>query len=237
MGGTALMIYGTPSAERLAPRPLPRTLLDRLLGRTRTTAPRVTAMGRRELTSLDATGLRPLIARYRGYLARNLPNPSEASRGVLEYLQLKNIPSLYLRGDRESGGEPEWYTQVGFSGCGGTAEVSALVAAHWAAAWVRDELPSLNREIFAPFGFTPIPDQTFGWPDRFLPVAPLGYLRYVPSDERGEDGLTLEADQAVLEEYDDADARLTEAVRRHGSLMEDGRCRCQLCAPDFIALT
>src|SRR5688572_8800515 len=103
MGGSALLIYGTLSPERLTPRPLPRTLVDRLLGRTREVAPRVTSMGRRELTELPAAELAPLIVRYREYLARTLPSPNEATRAVLDYLNLRNIPSLYLRGDRAAG--------------------------------------------------------------------------------------------------------------------------------------
>ena len=237
MGGTGLLIYGTLSSDRLAPRPLPRTLLDRMLGRTREMAPRVTPMGQRELINLDAPELVPLIARFRAYLARKLSEPTDATRQVLEYLQLDNIPSLYLRGEREVGKEPEWYTQLGFSGCAGMAEVSALVACHWAAAWVGEELQALEREIFVPFGFNPTPGQTFGWPDRFLPVAQFGYLRYVPPDERDDDGVALEADYAVMEGDEEAEAGLADAAGRHAGVLADGQCRCQLCAPAFVPLT
>jgi hypothetical protein len=236
MGGTGLLIYGTLSPERLAPRPLPRTLLDRMLGRTRETGPRVTPMWKRELIDLDAGELVPLTARFRAYLARKLPEPTDATRQVLDYLELDNIPSLYLRGKREAA-EPEWYTQLGFSGCGGMAEVSALVACHWAAAWVGEELPALEREIFAPFGFNPTAGQTFGWPDRFLPVAQFGYLRYVPRDERNDDGVALEADYAAMDGDEEAEARLADVAGRHAGVLADGRCRCQLCAPAFVPLT
>jgi hypothetical protein len=117
------------------------------------------------------------------------------------------------------------------------AEVSALVACHWAAAWIREELPALDRDMFAPFGFTPTPGQTFGWPELFVPVAPFGYLRYVPPEERDDDGLAFEVDDAVMEGDDDAGNRLAKAARRHGAALADGRCRCQLCAPEFAPLT
>lgn len=104
-------------------------------------------------------------------------------------------------------------------------------------AWARDEMPALGREIFAPFGFTPTPGQQLGWGDRFLPVAELGYLRYVPADERGGDDLAFEADHAVQEAVEHADERVAEASARHGGLMADGRCRCQLCAPELESLT
>lgn len=111
MGGTGLLIYGTLAPERLVPRPLPRTLFDRLLGQTRHVAPKVTPHGGGgERIQLDAAELVPLIPRFRDFLARKLSQPNEASRQVLEYLELKNIPSLYLRGEREPGHEPEWYT-------------------------------------------------------------------------------------------------------------------------------
>ena len=236
MGGTAVLIHGTVSAERLAPRPVPRTLLDRVLGRTRQVGPRLRPMGRRELVEVDAADLAPLIARYRDYLARKLPDPHEATRQVLECLELDRIPSLYVRGEREGGAEPSWYVQLGFSGCAGMAEVSAVVAGHWAAAWLEEEMPRVEREILVPFGFMPAETQTFDWPDRFLPVAELGYLRYVPPEEREADGVALEMDHAVVDAVEDAETRLAEISRRHAALIEAGRCHCQLCNPAYMPL-
>ena len=81
------------------------------------------------------------------------------------------------------------------------------------------------------------PGQDLGWEDRFLPVAELGYLRYLPADEREENGPVFEVDYAVVEGREDVDQRLADASARYGSLMADGRCRCQLCAPSFAPLT
>jgi hypothetical protein len=95
MGGTALLIYGDLSPDRLRPRPLPRTWLDRLLGRTRERGPRVMPYGRdRELVQVDAAELAPLVARFRAFLARAVPEPHDASKQVLEYLDIEDIPSL-----------------------------------------------------------------------------------------------------------------------------------------------
>lgn len=237
MGGTGLLIYGTVSPERLAPRPLPRTMLDRLLGRTRHAGPKVTPLGRGELTQLDATELAPLIARYRAFLARRLPEPHEATRQILDYLELDNIPSLYVRGGRDPESEIRWYVQLGFSGCAGMAEVSAAVACHWAAAWIRQEMVPVQREVLTPFGFEADPGQTIADRERFLPVARLGYLRYVLPEERAlGDGL-FEIDHAVVEAEEDAEARLAEGSSGYDRLMEDGQCRCQLCAPGFAPLS
>jgi hypothetical protein len=52
---------------------------------------------------------------------------------------MDGIPSLYCWGEREAGSDTRSYVQLGFSGCAGMAEVSATVAGHWAAAWIREE--------------------------------------------------------------------------------------------------
>ena len=237
MGGTGLLIYGTLSADRLEPQPVPRTLFDRLLGRTREAGPKVLPMSRRELVQLDVSELAPLIARYRAYLARKLPQPHDATREVLNYLEMDGIPSLYCRGEREAGNDTRWYVQLGFSGCAGMAEVSATVAGHWAAAWIREELPLVRREILEPFGFTPDDDQAFDWPDRFLPVAALGYLRYLPAEERDEEGEVFEVDYAALEHATESAVALRAAGTRYGGPMGDGSCLCQLCDPTFAPLS
>ncbi|HYC31865.1 MAG TPA: hypothetical protein VEB59_06210, partial [Gemmatimonadales bacterium] len=215
MGGTALLIYGSLSPERLRPRPLPRTWLDRLLRRTRERGPRVRPMGSREMVVVDAADLAPLAARFRAFLEREMPEPHEASKQILEYLDMDRIPNLYLRGERERGGEPDWYVQVSFSGCAGMAEVSAAVAEHWAAAWARRELPQLEREILGPFGFTPRAGQRFEAPGGFLPVEELGYLQWVPEEDREDRAEVFEADHAVHESIEDTPARLTDASRRY----------------------
>jgi hypothetical protein len=237
VGGTGLLIHGSVSSERLAPRPVPRTLLDRLLGRTRHTQPKVVGTGRNQLTQVDAAELTPLVARYRAYLARRLPEPHDGTREVLQYLEIDGIPSLYVRGAREPGSEIRWYVQLGFSGCAGMAEVSAAVACHWAAAWIREELPSVQREILAPFGFEPDPAQGFEDLNRFLPVAALGYLRYVLPAERAAGDELFEVDHAVVEGEDDAEARIAERSGSYERVMADGRCRCQLCDPGFVPLS
>lgn len=237
MGGTGLLIYGDLSPERLRPQPQPRTWLDRLLGRTREIAPRVAPFGEnRELVGVDAAELEPLLVRFRDFLGREIPTPHSASTQIFEYLGIEGIPSLYLRGEREQGAEPDWYVQVGFSGCSGMAEVSAAVAAHWAEAWVRRELPELERAILGPFGFKPRAGQRFESLDRFLPVEELGYLRWLSEEERDEDGVPFEADYAVHESVEDTPARLAAGSAQYAGLMADGRCRCQLCAPDFRPL-
>jgi hypothetical protein len=237
MGGTALLIYGTLSPDRLRARPLQRTWLDRLMGRTREKGPRVVTFGRdRELIEVEAAELAPLIARFRAFLAREIPTPHEASTQIFEYLDMDRIPSLYLRGEREQGGEPEWYVQLGFSGCSGMAEVSAAVAEHWAAAWASRELPELEREVLAPFGFSARPGQRFENPGRFLPVEELGYLGWLAEADRDEDGAAFEVDYAVEEAIEGTPARVAEAGARYAGLMGDGGCRCQLCAPDVQPL-
>ena len=94
----------------------------------------------------------------------------------------------------------------------------------------------MTREILAPYGFTPRPDQTFDDVERFLPVEELGYLRWVPDQERDEGGIVFEVDYAVEDGLEDTPARLAEASARHAALMADGRCRCQICDPGFAPL-
>ncbi len=56
-------------------------------------------------------------------------------------------------------------------------------------------------------------------------------------DRREEDGLAFEVDHAVQEAVEDVDERMAQANARHAALMTDGRCRCQLCAPELAPLT
>ncbi|HET8622574.1 MAG TPA: hypothetical protein VFM14_03350 [Gemmatimonadales bacterium] len=96
-------------------------------------------------------------------------------------------------------------------------------------------MPALERDIFRPFGFTPRSGQELGWGNTFLPVAELGYLRYLPPEEREDDGVVFEVDYAPVEGMEDADERLADASARHGSLMGDGRCRCPTVRPPTLA--
>jgi hypothetical protein len=48
--------------------------------------------------------------------------------------------------------------------------------------------------------------------------------------------VVFEVDYAVTEAIEDTPARLADASARHAGLMADGRCQCQLCAPEFRPL-
>src|SRR5688500_5439911 len=137
MAASALLIYGTASEALLQPRPAPRSLLDRLLGRTPTIAPAWFEINRdRRIIDLPCVELQALGGSFRDHVASRFHPKSKATSSVLDYLGI-GVTQVLVRGDASGSNPPEWYVQVTFSGCAGMAEVSAELAAHWAELWYR----------------------------------------------------------------------------------------------------
>jgi hypothetical protein len=148
-----------------------------------------------------------------------LSSPTEASRSVLDFLDLDQ-PTIYIRANQSPGDtEPEWYVQVSFTGAAGMTETSARVAAHGAEHWYVARSEAI-RAILAPAGFDATRGEQLDEP-RFVPGGEYGYIER----EAGE----LTADWSVLESHEDPDAVLKMLEQRYAGLLDDGRCHCEMC--------
>jgi hypothetical protein len=112
MGGSALLIYGRISEDLLQPRAVPRSIVDRVLGRSRTKAPAWSQIGRdRRLIDLPTNRLRKIVSAFRDRVATQFDPSWTSTRSVLEYLRL-DVIHVHVRGDASSDNPPDWYVQL-----------------------------------------------------------------------------------------------------------------------------
>lgn len=235
MGGSALVIHGTPSADLLTPRAAARSLADRLLGRHPVSGLRETAIGGRALLEIPSGPLRPLADDFRTYVDRAFTDPWPSTMCVRDYLAM-DVVTTYLRGERSGNEAPGWYVQLTFSACAGMADTSAEVAAHWAEIWFRRDRDALVSKHFLPFGFAPERVDTTGPAKLFVPLGRLGYALVhgeEAADSADSEGRNFELDSSVLETLSGVD--LTREWQELDQALTDvraaGVCLCQFCAP------
>jgi hypothetical protein len=236
LGGSALLIHGTPSAELLAPRAAARSLADRLRGRHPTSGPTETPIGRdRVLLEIPSDPLRPLADDLRAYVDRAFDDPWPSTICVRDYLAM-DVVTTYLRGERSGNEVPRWYIQLTFSACAGMADTSAEVAAHWAEIWYRLQRDELASKYLLPFGFTPDRVDTIGFAKLFVPLGRLGYAQFHSDEDAGPadpEDRNFELDASALESLDGVD--LTREWQELDEALSDvraaGVCLCQFCAP------
>lgn len=242
MGGTAFLIWGKPADLNLEPTPIKPTFMDRVLGRQRFHKPQVTEgpFGSKMIDA-PADRFRVLVGEFLDFLRRRISNPWASSKVVLDYFGYGTI-SVYFRGEQTPDrSDPSWYVQLSFSGCAGTAEISAELAAHWTGIWYREDRDRIVDRFLAPLGFMVDEARTDAETQSvFVPVGELGYGLYT-----GGSGLEPDPEWPGSRLFE-LDAGLTESLmkpedlsalrgldRHYGPLMTDGRCRCQLCMPEF----
>ena len=237
MGGSAFLVHGSPSAELLAARAAPRSLGDRVLGRHPVAGPTETPIGRDHvMLEMSARPLRPLADHFRAFARSAFDQPWPSTKTVLDYLAM-DVVTTYLRGDRTGAGASNWYFQLTFSACAGMADVSAEVAAHWAAIWYRRSADELASKYFLPFGFTPQSADSTGPATRFVPLGEMGYalIRDAPeaADPEANESRYFEIDYSARETFGDVD--LAREWRELDEALSDvraaGACLCQFCAP------
>jgi hypothetical protein len=243
MGGAAHLIPGQLAAH-LIPEPdallaptAPPALWRRLFGRRTGEPPErshvtISRNGDRHFEIMPGLLKRELPQDFMQWLRGILGKPSVASSIVLEYLGYGG-PTIYVRGlHRSAETTPEYWVQVSFSGCAGEAQVSANVAAHWAARWYAAKHEQIRAEYLVPFGFVPEPyDPTVNDDPLFLPAGELGYLEVTSAESRRDYGMpTFIMDHALQEAYS-ADPRVAALEEVFVPLMS-GRCRCQVCEPE-----
>jgi hypothetical protein len=242
MGGTAFLIWGEISENRLQPVPIKRSILDRILGRTRHQEPKITDFGPgAKLFDLPCGELDRLPGDFMNFLKERLPEPCEASKAFFDYAS-PAVMSVFVRGEQNrEKPQPDWYVQFMFSGCAGTAEISAELGSHWAEIWYRECRQRITQEYLDPFGFFPDDDRIDQGPPRtFLPVGRLGHGMYVGNQTSDLDpecpgSKFFEFDAYLMETFipESELGKLAELDADYASLMSDKRCRCRLCMPDF----
>lgn len=238
MGGSGFLLTGNVDPSLLQPRPAPRTLVDKLLFRTRMQAPREIASARSRAVDIPVPQLATLTGVFQDWLRPRLPASHPATKDIWSYLGI-GVSSIYLRGDASDGAPLEWYLQFSFSGCAGQAEVSAEVAVHWTHAWLDATIQDLTRTHFLPAGFTPNP-----WPQpqqekaRPFLATPFGHAALVeqptPKDQHDPSWgpRLVELDQGAMES---ASAQTLLQISRDeeewARKLAAGHCLCLLCAP------
>lgn len=202
---------------------------------------------------LAAQLVAPLLADFGRYLDQQLPRPWPATVAVREGYLATDPPALYVRQSPDGQG---WCVQLHLTGQSGMGLVSAALAAHWIERWFCARRDWLGSEVLQPAGFRVGNSvETLGL--RFAPTPTCGYAQYVGAvADREEDA--IDARHRAENEFDSAIRTLPRLVSnsplvidraRHralpdpssleglgarlGEQMRDGRCRCQLCAPDF----
>lgn len=247
MGGDAFLLEGEVAPALLEERALPRTLLDRLLFRTRRAGLRRTALGEQVLLEVEPLleAVAALWPVFRRWLAGRLPpERGPAAAAVHEYLALDPC-TVYLRGE-ERGGRARFYAQLTFTGCAGLAETTAAACVHFAERWWTDERAALTAGLagagFAPSG--PWREDVVPAPPLFFPLRRGGYALFTdaqalppaPPGVPPPEGLPwLEVDGALHEggEVEDVDAALARLRPLAEAAFAERRCRCDLCAPEF----
>lgn len=243
MGGSAFMIPGMLAEYRLEPTPIERTLADRILGRQRFRKPNVVDLGGgRRYIDFPAEQYQTLAKDFRDFLRRRIAAPWLSTQVFFDYLK-DQVMSVYLRG--EQGPErtvPDFHLQLTFSGCAGLAETSAELGTHWAWIYYTQENERIKEEHLYHLGFAPDDSKIETYPGRFFPVGRLGYALHVGAgrgeiDPTWEGSREFELDSAIVDQlYQQGQLSLLRGLdARFGPVMADGKCRCQLCMPEFDA--
>lgn len=200
---------------------------------------------------LPLDGINKVLSRdYEKWIRNRLSAPWESTAVILSYLEAAPI-DVYVRAERDSSsGGLRYYVQVGFSACAGTADVSAEVAWHWAAAWLKAEKSRLALEVLQPRGFkiddnrlAKETEQTIKWATPFLPLGIYGYGSLMPQrqydelfkDHPPEDHAPrMNVDPYWVEEDEKAVGEVIHrAEAEYGKLLDTAGCHCQLCKPDL----
>lgn len=172
---------------------------------------------------------------YREFLWNSVPEEQEwtATSRFMEYISM-DVISISVQKDK---GDPRektnWQLELLFSSCGGTSEVSSHLAAHWAHLWYGRCRNEIDANLLVPQGFLPHAKQPeFKFP-QFAPIPGHSYALFDPDRNTWTDS-HFEINVALADSLDTPVADLIQGLQQtYGELMRDGRCRCQLCMPDF----
>lgn len=237
MGGTSYRLSGELEPERIDSGPRHKTLLEKLLSR-------LGGRKQKQVSDFDASfidlppgGLVQIASAFREFLTHELISPWPATKTIQEYLKSES-PAIYLRGERSTEqADDEWFVQIAFSGCAGMAQVSSEVAVHWLEVWLKNNIEQLNETILKPEGFTAnleLKEMVDDPLTTFVPVGTVEYGCYASLTFLEGEPPEFNIDESQVAAYDDCGEELLAEIQSQlGELMADGRCRCQLCMPDY----
>ncbi len=242
MGGTAFLIWGAIEESILKQESQKQSLFDRILRRNPGPSLQRMEMGPGHIFyDLPSPELNKLKGDFLDFLNNIAPSLWKPTNYVRDYIK-QNAFETYLRGEQNPPeSEIEWYIQISFPDCAGLAAVSAEVGAHWADIWFSRNKERISQEYLIPFGFTPSSYQKpFNQFPMFLPLGKLGYGLYmgdepIDLEEDSNRPTRFELDEGLIEELEIRrtlpDLKALELdLSEH---MTDGKCKCQLCSPDF----
>lgn len=240
MGGAAFIVYGSVNKELEAPRPVQRTIVDRLLGRQRDNSPHWSQLGQgRKMITLTDSALKSVVDEFRHDMVARISRPWESTKSIFEYLKI-DVMTVYVRGDAVEPNPPEWYVQFTFSGCAGMADVSCLLATHWCELWYAEKKDEIAARHLLPYGFVPNGrvehDEE---PPIYVPFGVAGYamMNAEPNaeDEEYFESRYFQIDGAAMETLEESERkRVLQTIDREiPPLIRGNRCLCQLCSPDY----
>lgn len=242
MGGAAFVLECRVAKSLFEERPLPRTLMDRLLFRTRRAGVQRTTWG--DVTHLefavpDALAALPDVAK--AWIRERVPASDTSARVVIDKYLTLPVGRVSLRGEEKKGVVTTTVDFI-FSGCAGVAETSAAVAAHWFDRWWREDRAAIEIAC-AGSGVAFIDVFRFEGESApiFLPLKEGGYALYTdalslpptPDLPPPEDLPWLEIDDALYATRSDVEQVMPALKNFAQTLFADRRCRCVMCDPTF----
>ncbi len=230
MGGTAYLIYGNITEERIAKSKKNQlSFFDKLFRKNK-----ITSVENNDISTEDFN--KTLKKQFLNFINNTIKKKWQATESIIEgYLSI-DVFNTYIRKEKD-----KYYLQISFSGCAGQAETSSLISSHWFELWYKKNKEKIDNEIFIPFGF--IPSHISEYEDEYV-FFPLncGYaICYCDVDNEidAENPWLcpeLEVDESVKESFgnDEEINKYSKIVKDNFSkYTKDKKCRCQICDPNF----
>lgn len=184
----------------------------------------------------------------RGFIERAMPEPWEATRSICkQYLFSRSFAPVRIGVRHNLDEDPsDRQARVAFtlSGCAGAALVSAWLGAHWIEIWFQREHERIRTGLLPRLGLKLVESvESLACDSEQICFFPANMYCYARFDSEGfseddkEPFQHFYLDGCWSEGDDDASANAVKQflTDRFTDLMRDGRCRCQLCCPDFDA--
>jgi len=179
--------------------------------------------------------LETLKKEFLNFIHKKCPEPWSSTEYILSsYLSMRSIPEFIIQEVKNDQANEDWVFAAAFNSCGEASSVSSMVALHWFAAFTIEEHSKI-KEILASSHFRM--NETIPEPVNqpvFLPLKNDGYVKFHDKSHCENDSCGCENfdfDETVYNQISD---ETLHALNTHGvEIMKDGKCKCQICSPDF----